>query len=209
MPSQVKEYEKPNQDRPLPRGRPRSFDKSETLEKAMHVFWRDGYGDASLADLCSATDLTKPSLYAAYGNKEVLFLTALDRYMDYCIRPAIETLSSSDTARDGIRALLRDPVHALTDPETPLGCMIANSMGYAALADTPAPVSAAILAASKETPNAIRARLIAANVKGDIDAKVTYFETLIAGLSTLARQGMTRDTLQKVVDTAFIGWPDG
>jgi hypothetical protein len=65
-----------------------------------------------------------------------------------------------------------------------------------------------ILAASKETPNAIRARLIAANVSGDIDAKVTYFETLIAGLSTLARQGMSRDTLLKVVDTAFIGWPE-
>jgi AcrR family transcriptional regulator len=197
---------KPNQDRPLPSGRPRSFDKSETLQKAMIVFWRDGYGDASLADLCFATDLTKPSLYAAYGNKEALFLSALDRYMDNCIRPAIETLSSSDAARDGIRDLLRDTVHALTDPEKPLGCMIANSMGCAALADTPAPVSAAILAASKETPNAIRARLIAENVEGDIDAKVTYFETLIAGLSTLARQGMSQDSLQQVVDTAFIGW---
>jgi len=191
----------------LPRGRPRSFDKSEALQKAMIVFWRDGYGDASLADLCSATNLTKPSLYAAYGNKETLFLSALDRYMNNCIRPAIETLSSSDTARDGIRDLLRDTVHALTDPETPLGCMIANSMGCAALADTPAPVSAAILAASKETPNAIRDRLIAENVEGDIDAMVTYFETLIAGLSTLARQGISQDTLQQVVDTAFIGWP--
>ena len=192
----------------MPRGRPRSFDKAEALEKAMHIFWRDGYGDASLADLCSATDLTKPSLYAAYGNKEALFLSALDRYMDDCIRPAIEPLLSADTARDGIRTLLRDTVNALCDGETPLGCMIANSVGYTSLTETPPPVSAAILAASKETPNAIRARLIAANVSGDIDAKVTYSETLIAGLSTLARQGMSRDTLLKVVDTAFIGWPE-
>jgi AcrR family transcriptional regulator len=198
----------PDQDRRLPRGRPRSFDKVEALEKAMHIFWRDGYGDASLADLCSATGLTKPSLYAAYGNKEALFLSALDRYMDDCIRPAIEPLLSADTARDGIRTLLRDTVNALCDGETPLGCMIANSVGYTSLTETPPPVSAAILAASKETPNAIRARLIAANVSGDIDAKVTYFETLIAGLSTLARQGMSRDTLLKVVDTAFIGWPE-
>lgn len=192
----------------MPRGRPRSFDKAEALEKAMHIFWRDGYGDASLADLCSAMGLTKPSLYAAYGNKEALFLSALDRYMDDCIRPAIEPLLFADTARDGIRTLLRDSVNALCDGETPLGCMIANSVGYTSLTETPPPVSAAILAASKETPNAIRARLIAANVSGDIDAKVTYFETLIAGLSTLARQGMSRDTLLKVVDTAFIGWPE-
>ena len=198
----------PDQDRRLPRGRPRSFDKAEALEKAMHIFWRDGYGDASLADLCSAMGLTKPSLYAAYGNKEALFLSALDRYMDDCIRPAIEPLLFADTARDGIRTLLRDSVNALCDGETPLGCMIANSVGYTSLTETPPPVSAAILAASKETPNAIRARLIAANVSGDIDAKVTYFETLIAGLSTLARQGMSRDTLLKVVDTAFIGWPE-
>lgn len=192
----------------MPRGRPRSFDKAEALEKAMHIFWRDGYRDASLADLCSAMGLTKPSLYAAYGNKEALFLSALDRYMDDCIRPAIEPLLFADTARDGIRTLLRDSVNALCDGETPLGCMIANSVGYTSLTETPPPVSAAILAASKETPNAIRARLIAANVSGDIDAKVTYFETLIAGLSTLARQGMSRDTLLKVVDTAFIGWPE-
>ena len=198
----------PDQDRRLPRGRPRSFDKAEALEKAMHIFWRDGYRDASLADLCSAMGLTKPSLYAAYGNKEALFLSALDRYMDDCIRPAIEPLLFADTARDGIRTLLRDSVNALCDGETPLGCMIANSVGYTSLTETPPPVSAAILAASKETPNAIRARLIAANVSGDIDAKVTYFETLIAGLSTLARQGMSRDTLLKVVDTAFIGWPE-
>ena len=192
----------------MPRGRPLSFDKAEALEKAMHIFWRDGYRDASLADLCSAMGLTKPSLYAAYGNKQALFLSALDRYMDDCIRPAIEPLLFADTARDGIRTLLRDSVNALCDGETPLGCMIANSVGYTSLTETPPPVSAAILAASKETPNAIRARLIAANVSGDIDAKVTYSETLIAGLSTLARQGMSRDTLLKVVDTAFIGWPE-
>src|SRR5712671_3612213 len=65
-----------------PRGRPRAFDADVALERAMHVFWAKGYEGASLSNLTRAMRINRPSLYAAFGNKEQLFRKVLDRYMD-------------------------------------------------------------------------------------------------------------------------------
>src|SRR4029077_11955803 len=63
-----------------PRGRPRSFDRGRALERAMHVFWRQGYEATSVSDLTRAMHINPPSLYAAFGDKEQLYLEALARY---------------------------------------------------------------------------------------------------------------------------------
>src|SRR6266508_1358119 len=63
-------------------GRPRAFDPDAALERAMHVFWAKGYEGASLSDLTRAMRINRPSLYAAFGNKEELFRKVLDRYMN-------------------------------------------------------------------------------------------------------------------------------
>src|SRR6266478_9575078 len=63
-------------------GRPRAFDPDAALERAMHVFWAKGYEGASLSNLTRAMRINRPSLYAAFGNKEQLFSKVLDRYMN-------------------------------------------------------------------------------------------------------------------------------
>lgn len=62
-----------------PRGRPRSFDPDEVLDKARAVFWNLGYAATSLDDLAAATGLNRPSLYAAFGDKHALYMAALER----------------------------------------------------------------------------------------------------------------------------------
>ncbi len=61
-------------------GRKRTFDEEQALEAAMRVFWQKGYVGTSLSDLTAALGINKPSLYAAFGNKEQLFASALARY---------------------------------------------------------------------------------------------------------------------------------
>src|ERR1700747_2087986 len=61
-------------------GRPRAFDVQHALDQALKVFWRKGYEGASLPDLTRAMGINRPSLYAAFGNKEALFRKALARY---------------------------------------------------------------------------------------------------------------------------------
>src|SRR5690349_21725499 len=62
-------------------GRPRAFDPDAALDRAMYVFWAKGYEGASLSNLTRAMRINRPSLYAAFGNKQQLFRKALDRYI--------------------------------------------------------------------------------------------------------------------------------
>jgi TetR/AcrR family transcriptional repressor of nem operon len=78
---------------PTPRGRPREFDTDAAIERAMGVFWSSGYHGTSLPDLLEATNLSRGSLYAAFGDKHGLFLRALDRYIG-------EALTRLDTELD-------------------------------------------------------------------------------------------------------------
>src|SRR6266436_2473813 len=89
-------------------GRPRAFDVDEALDQALKVFWRNGYEGTSLPDLTRAMGINRPSLYAAFGNKEALFRKALEE----------------PTARAVVEALLRGAVEQLSSPRHPQGCLM-------------------------------------------------------------------------------------
>src|SRR5271163_5082070 len=86
-------------------GRPLGFDPAKALDKALRVFWKHGYEGASLADLTEAMGINRPSLYAAFGNKEALFRKVLDRYGEEPAAFALQALSES-TARGVVKRLL-------------------------------------------------------------------------------------------------------
>lgn len=67
--------------KPAPRGRPRSFDTDQVLDRVRDTFWRHGYAGTSMDQLAAATGLHKPSLYGAFGDKKKLYLAALDNYL--------------------------------------------------------------------------------------------------------------------------------
>jgi AcrR family transcriptional regulator len=94
-------------------GRPREFDVDQALDRAMRVFWQHGYEGAALSDLTTAMGITRPSLYAAYGNKESLFEQVLQRYSEQVagyVREALE----QPTVRQVVEYLLRSTARATT-----------------------------------------------------------------------------------------------
>src|SRR3954470_8378884 len=102
----------------MPVGRPRAFDVDKAPYQALLVFWRKGYEGTSLPDLTEAMGINRPSLYAAFGNKEALFRKALDRYVQ---GPAayLGAALKQPTAKAVTERVLYGAADRLTDPRNP------------------------------------------------------------------------------------------
>ena len=117
-------------------GRPREFCLRGALEKALEVFWRRGFAGASLAELTAAMGITRPSLYASFGNKEELFRKALDLYDAEHMGFMREALAASGS-RAVAAAILIGTAHATAaDGEHPAGCLsISGALACSAAAE--------------------------------------------------------------------------
>ena len=109
------------------RGRPRSFDRSAALVRAMEVFWTKGYEGASISDLTEAMGIGSPSLYAAFGSKEALFREAIELY-GRTEGPAIwDAVENAPDARSAVAGFLTATAHSFSRPGKPRGCMVVLS----------------------------------------------------------------------------------
>ena len=107
-----------------PRGRPRSFDEAEALEKATQVFWSKGYDGVTIDDLVAGMGVGRPSLYAVFGDKRTIFLRALKAYAETKAARAAKALFSPPTLRDALAGFLRHAVESATDDESAPGCLL-------------------------------------------------------------------------------------
>jgi AcrR family transcriptional regulator len=114
-------------------GRPREFAVDKALDRALKVFWRKGYEGASLADLTQAMGINRPSLYAAFGNKEALFKKAINRYVEgpgVFVREALD----QPAAKAVVEQMFRGTIELVTDSRNPHGCLMVQ--GALACGDT-------------------------------------------------------------------------
>ncbi|ARJ04330.1 TetR family transcriptional regulator [Cnuibacter physcomitrellae] len=192
------------------RGRPREFDVEEALDRAIEVFWRQGYGGTSLTDLTEAMGVSRPSLYAAFGNKEETFKRAVDRYAEIDMAYVTEALAEP-TALEVARRFLFDNVEAVTTPGRPPGCLSIQG-GLAA-----GPEDAEIVRFLADRRSGGEARLAErfarARAVGDLASDedpadlAKYLNTVSAGLAVQAAAGAPRDALHRVAERALRAFP--
>jgi len=106
--------------------RTREYDHEAVLAQAGELFWRRGYEVVSIQDLEAATGLGRGSLYNAFGDKEGLFIAALDRYVDRYGAAPFAHLSAPDVGQ-GIRRMLDGIIKRMSDPANPRGCLLTNT----------------------------------------------------------------------------------
>jgi AcrR family transcriptional regulator len=106
------------------RGRPRSFDERDALEKATQVFWSKGYDGVTIDDLVAGMGVGRPSLYAVFGDKRTLFLRVLKDYAEKKGALAAKALLSPRTLRDSLTAFLRHAVKTATEKGCARGCLL-------------------------------------------------------------------------------------
>lgn len=107
-----------------PRGRPRSFDEKQALERATQVFWAKGYDAVTIDDLVAGMGVGRPSLYAVFGDKRTLFLRVLRAYAEAKGALAAKALFSPPTLRSSLGGFLRHAVETATEEGSALGCLL-------------------------------------------------------------------------------------
>src|SRR5271155_5040415 len=106
------------------RGRPRSFDERDALEKATQVFWSKGYDGVTIDDLVAGMGVGRPSLYSVFGDKRTLFLRVLKAYAETKGALGAKALFSPRTLRDSLAAFLRHAVETATEEGSAPGCLL-------------------------------------------------------------------------------------
>lgn len=199
-------------------GRPLSFDRDAALDRAMHLFWAHGYEATSIADLTAAMGITPPSLYAAYGDKKRLFMEAVARYRAGTggqngagTVASDQMIDDAPTAADAARQMLDGSALHFTGPDTPPGCLLAT--GAISCSTNAADVQSALAAIRHGIETRLRAKIEADISSGvippDTDAGIlaAYIMVVIQGMSTLARDGASRQKLQSLANAVMRGWP--
>jgi len=198
---------------PRERGRPRAFDVDAALDRALEVFWKHGFQGASLLELTESMGLSKPSLYAAFGDKESLYLKALERYIALLISRHAGILDNEKDGRHAIEEFLRSMASMLADPSLPGGCFIINGTADCGGASMPATVELALRKALQGSEMMLLKRLQRAQQEGQLppdasaDDLAALFMSLIAGLAMLAKSGASKSKLDTVIDAAMTVWP--
>lgn len=108
-----------------PPGRPREFVPEQALDRAVEMFWADGFEGVDVDRIARAVGVTKPSLYRLFGDKSSLFLHALKRYSGTVGAAPLAAFSAQPDIADAVRALLEETVKAATTEGRASGCLIA------------------------------------------------------------------------------------
>ena len=187
--------------------RPRTIPEKEAIERALRLFWEQGFNRTSIADLGSAIGVGPSSIYNAFGNKLELFEKAINQYMGTHTEFVGDLLANTEntSASELIGTLLDRLTHLYTDPTTPLGCAMMQAGGSGAASDSQACAITVDLKTGLES--ALLSFFDTRKANGEILSApphilAKFIVGTIRGLSQLACDGSSREDLLLVADHA-------
>jgi AcrR family transcriptional regulator len=194
-------------------GRPRTFDRDMAITQALHLFWEHGYDATSLSQLKAniGGGITAPSFYAAFGSKQALFNEVMERYLTTHGRVMESLFDSTLPPREAIERTLRRSAKMQCETDHPKGCLV--SLGYlSACSEESKAISRPLAEARTANRAGIKACVERAIAAGELPATVAsealaaVFDSFLLGLSVLARDGASLETLDAAVTQVMTVW---
>ncbi len=187
-----------------PRGRPRSFDEQDALQKATQVFWSKGYDGVTIDDLVAGMGVGRPSLYAVFGDKRAIFLRVLKAYAERKGAAAAKALLSPPGLRASIAGFLRYAVESATEKGSARGCLVVCVAPLVNDAEVQRFLQGAVAGGAALVERRLRDGISAGEIPPDFPVAVRAVQVtdLARGLTMRARIGAPRKTLLKDAEEA-------
>jgi AcrR family transcriptional regulator len=195
------------------RGRPRLYDTDQVLDAATRIFWARGYEGTSINELVDVTGLNKPSLYAAFGDKEALYNAVVERYAIALENRQRELLDTESDIWRALEVLLRSSASSLCNPSLPGGCLIVTGLADCGTPNLPDSTEAILHQAMCRTETVIMDRLKRARREKQIPSKLPIpafagaISTWMAGMAIRTKSGADRAALDQAIDALVSMWP--
>ncbi|NEQ96026.1 MAG: TetR/AcrR family transcriptional regulator [Cyanothece sp. SIO2G6] len=183
--------------------RSKAFDQVAVLEKAMEVFWQQGYEATSIQDLVTAMGINRGSLYDTFTDKRQLFLKAIAHYNQTVVNTVIERLKAPGAARQAIEDHFHGIVEQVANDTQCRGCLITNTIVELGRQD--GAIALQTKANLQQIEDAFFCALLQAQDQGEIgpdkDARALarYFTTTLQGLRVTSKLNPDPTVLQDVV----------
>ena len=179
------------------RGRPRGFDETDALEKAIQVFWSKGYDAVTIDDLVAGMGVGRPSLYSVFGDKRTLFLRVLKSYAETKGALAAQALLAPQTVRASVAGFLRYNVESATEEGSAPGCLLACIAPLVDDAEVRQFLQTAADAAVALVERRFRDGISTGEIPSDfpVAARASQVLDLARGLAMRAKMGAPRQTL--------------
>jgi AcrR family transcriptional regulator len=190
------------------RGRPRAYDPDTALTGALNAFWHQGYSGTSLDVLSDATDMNRPSMYAAFGDKRALYLQTLDRYTAEANKAIERALDRGHSLSEGLRRFYDNALSMYFESGgEPRGCYLIGTATTEAGADSE--VGAKLLESLRGFERALEARIRDAKTAGELDAAADpaalamIASSVLHSIAVRSRAGDSRAALKALSETAI------
>ncbi|MNB65236.1 HTH-type transcriptional repressor ComR [compost metagenome] len=183
--------------------RPREFDEAAALDKAMELFWTKGYEKTSVQDLCQHTGVHRGSLYDTFGDKNELFLAALDRFRHNVSGRLFGVLEEPGEPREKLILFFEKVIDSSMDQSLGRrGCFIANTAVESAVTD--ARIAGRVEAALNDMEERFYTFLLRAREAGQLKGRrnlrelARFLVGVKQGLHIMAKTALDRKTLADV-----------
>ena len=183
-------------------GRSKEFEERVVLQKAMELFWKQGYEKTSLSDLVEHMGIHRRSLYDTFGDKHTLFLKAIDLFGEFINSRLKSEISRAETAKQALQFIFDFVIEGNED--RPLGCLFVNSATELAPRDKEVDekTEEAFMQTEHLLADLIRKGQQTGEFTCDYDAEVlaeSIHNTLL-GIRVLARTSASKDKLHRIAN---------
>ncbi|HHD64034.1 MAG TPA: TetR/AcrR family transcriptional regulator [Desulfobulbaceae bacterium] len=187
------------------------FDREEVLQKALNIFWQDGYCKCSISRLVHATHLQPGSIYAAFSSKDGLFVATLEYYGRQSVKRLQSCLEKADTPLQGVRKFIETIGEIILSREEQRGCFLVNTvLEFSSGKDA---INQEVNKYMKAIESHLLATLMSARDAGELspdqdpEALAKYLMVNIWGLQVLAKTNPDKKSVRAVLDQILANVP--